>query len=333
MDQSMSTETPFELRIPVLLCGFVRYDTASQVFDAIRQARPPRFYFACDGPRNEAEKERTDKVRTLVDLVDWPCEVHTLFHERNMGTKYGMVANMDWFFKHEAEGIVLEDDILPSQSFFRFSQELLEHYRDNERVWSIIGNNLATGGVVKDPDGYWFMEHGYGAYSGWAGWRRSWERFDMDLKDWPTFSRTEKYRKYFLNADERAEADMLFRYTWDGNIPGAWDYQFDHAKIMAGAVNIIPNVNLCRNIGFGEDATHSKSLSDNRNQEHLHEARFPLKHPDAIVVDRQRNLDYFNTYVRTPAFRRLKNHLVAAMPDPVERVVMGAWRKIRRLRD
>ncbi|MEZ4739044.1 MAG: hypothetical protein R2818_06725 [Flavobacteriales bacterium] len=106
------------LRLPVMITAFKRYDTARMVMEAVRKARPPRFYFACDGPRDKAEKERTDRVRTLVELVDWPCEVHTLFHERNKGTKYGMVENMDWFFSKEGEGIVLEDDIVPDQSFF-----------------------------------------------------------------------------------------------------------------------------------------------------------------------------------------------------------------------
>jgi len=327
----MSTFTPHEpLRLPVLLTAFKRYDTARLVMEAIREARPPRLYMACDGPRNEAERERTERVRTLVELVDWPCELHTLFHEKNKGTKYGMVENMNWFFDHEPEGIVLEDDIVPAQSFFWFAQELLEKYRDDERIWAIIGNNLATGGLRTDPQGYWFMAHGYGAYSGWAGWRRSWERFDMDMKDWPEVRSQRWFKDYFLSHSERQEVTKLFEYTWNGTISGAWDYQFDYAKMKARAVNIIPNVNLCRNVGFGDDATHSVSLRDPRNQLHLHEAAWPLEHPAAITVDPQRNLAYFNTFVRTPAYRRFKNALKSLLPASLNKAITPALSRLQR---
>ena len=83
---------PAPLRTPVLLAAFSRYDTARQVMEAIRVARPPRLYFACDGPRNAEEKVRTDKVRSLVELVDWPCELHTRFrdHTLRIFEKHGM---------------------------------------------------------------------------------------------------------------------------------------------------------------------------------------------------------------------------------------------------
>lgn len=79
---------PSPLRTPVLITAFTRYETTRVVMEAVRKARPPRLYFACDGPRNEVEKIKTDRVRSLVELVDWPCELHTLFHEQNKGSKY-----------------------------------------------------------------------------------------------------------------------------------------------------------------------------------------------------------------------------------------------------
>ena len=85
---------------------------------AIRQARPPRLYFACDGPRSEEERPKCDRVRSLVELVDWPCELRTRFSDVNLGVKMGESTAMNWFWDHEEEGLVLEDDTLPAQSFF-----------------------------------------------------------------------------------------------------------------------------------------------------------------------------------------------------------------------
>lgn len=325
---------PGPLRTPVLLTAFTRYDTALAVMEAIREAKPPRFYFACDGPRNEAEKVRTDRVRTLAEMVDWPCEFHTLFRDENKGSKYGMAANFDWFFAHEPEGIILEDDIRPALSFFWFAEELLERYRTDERVWAINGNNLSTMGEEKSPDGYWLSAHGYGAYWGWAGWKRSWDRFDIDMKQWPAVRDGDGFKDFFLSSGERAEAHELFERTWDLTIPTAWDYQFDFARIQARAMNIIPNVNLCQNIGFGDGGTHTLSSEDRRNQEFLHEARFPLQHPAELAIDPARDLAYFDAYVRTPLLRRIKSTVRAWIPGSMDKAITpflsGLQRRLRR---
>lgn len=309
---------PGPLKVPVLLTAFKRYDTALRVMHAIRQARPPRLYLAVDGPRNEEERIRTDKVRSLVELVDWPCELHTLFRDENKGTKFGMAENFDWFFSQEPEGIILEDDIEPTQSFFWFAQELLEKYRDDERVWAIVGNNLEHEVSPDRASSYWPMAHGYGAYWGWAGWKRSWERTDLSMSDWPTVRDSGLLDDFFLSTGERSEAFDIFEYTWSGRIAGAWDYQFDYARIKAGAVNLIPESNLCRNLGFGTDATHSVSSKDPRNKHHLYDLVWPIQHPLRLAEDRGRQLDYFNEYVRTPNFQRLKNELKSWLPGAVE---------------
>ncbi|MBS1581991.1 MAG: nucleotide-diphospho-sugar transferase [Bacteroidetes bacterium] len=329
----MSTSSsPGPLRLPVLITAFSRYDTTREVMEAVRAARPPRLYFACDGGRNDAEREKCAQVRSLVELVDWDCQLFTLFHENNKGSKYGMAANIGWFFDHEPEGIILEDDIVPSQTFFRFAQELLEKYRDDERVWAIIGNNLMADEEPGDPSSYWYSAHGYGAYWGWASWRRSWQRFDIDMRQWPGVRDTDAFKDYYLAASERREATRLFEHTWDRNISTAWDYQFDFAKVLAGAGNIIPNVNLCRNIGFGAGGTHTVSHHDVRNKEMLHEASFPLTHPAKLEVDREKDLRYFEAFIRPSRYSRIKAGVKELLPDQLVRkvkpLVSGVQRKL-----
>ena len=110
-----SFTAPVPLTTPVLFIAFNREKPARMVMEAIRQARPPRLYFACDGPRNEEEKERCETVRALVSMVDWECELHTKFSDVNLGVMMGESTAMDWFFEHEEEGIILEDDTMPVQ--------------------------------------------------------------------------------------------------------------------------------------------------------------------------------------------------------------------------
>ena len=117
---------PAPLQTAVLFLVFNRPDTTAQVFEAIRQAKPPRLYVAADGPRvnREGEAERVARVREIATAVDWPCEVKTLFREENLGCKYAVSGGITWFFEHEEQGIILEDDCLPSQSFFWFLRNI-----------------------------------------------------------------------------------------------------------------------------------------------------------------------------------------------------------------
>ncbi len=136
---------PYPLRMPILFLVYKRPDTTRQVFEAIRKARPPRLYVAADGPKPDVpgEAEKVRQVRDIVlEGVDWDCEVKTLFRDKNLGCKYGVSGGINWFFDHEEMGIILEDDTLPSQSFFWFCEELLERYREDERVMCISAQHF-----------------------------------------------------------------------------------------------------------------------------------------------------------------------------------------------
>jgi hypothetical protein len=126
---------------PVLFLIFNRPDTTKQVFSAIQKARPPRLYVAADGPRSENPSEATscELVRSITTNVDWDCEVKTLFRDQNLGCRLAVSQAICWFFANEPEGIILEDDCLPSQSFFWFCQELLEDFRQDKQVGAICG--------------------------------------------------------------------------------------------------------------------------------------------------------------------------------------------------
>ncbi|MCB9163490.1 MAG: nucleotide-diphospho-sugar transferase [Flavobacteriales bacterium] len=326
----MNTFTPTEpLRTPVLLTAFSRYDTAAQVMESIRAARPPKLYFACDGPRNDEERVRTDKVRSLVEMVDWPCELHTRFAERNQGLKKAMIGNLDWFFEHEPEGIVLEDDTAPVLSFFWFCQELLERYRDDRRIWWILGNNLMSDPEAVPAASYYFSEHGYGAPWGWAGWRRSWRLYDGEMSAWPDVRDSDVWNSFFLSSAERREARSIFEATWSGAIK-TWDFQHDFARILHDGITIIPEHNLVRNIGFEGDGTNTVQGLDPRDVDNARETPFPLVHPTEVVVDTVRDLAYFNAFIRPPLFRRVKDSIKGILPEKVDRAITPFFSKLQK---
>ena len=309
------------LRTPVLIAAFSRYDTTRKVMEAVRVVRPERLYFACDGPRNADEKVRTDKVRSLVELVDWPCDVRTLFHEKNQGLKKAIVANLDWFFGQEPEGIVLEDDTEPIPDFFRFCEELLEHYRDDDRIWWILGNNLMAKPGAKPKASYYFSQHGYGAPWGWAGWRSSWQLYDVGMKEWPKVRNTPAWDAFFLSRSEKAEAYHVFESTWDGRIPTTWAFQHDFARILHNGITVIPEFNLVRNIGFDGSGTNTVQGLDPRDLDNVSEMPFPLVHPGSIVVDKVRDLAYFNAFIRPSFSRRFRSTVKGFLPDRLDAAI------------
>lgn len=156
-----------QLETPVLLCAFNRPDKARQVFEMIRKARPKRFYLAVDGPAHDGQKAEVGFCQGLVDLVDWSCEVHTRFAASNQGCGQGMKNAIDWFLEEEEMGIILEDDCLPSESFFPFCEELLLRYRDSSEVGSILGNNFGYEGPKERSYEFGPLFHAWG----WATWR------------------------------------------------------------------------------------------------------------------------------------------------------------------
>jgi hypothetical protein len=122
--------------VPVLFLVFNRIESTKRVFLEIGKAKPRKLFIASDGAREnkEGEKEVVKQIREyILKNINWKCEVKTRFREKNLGCKNAVADGISWFFDNVEEGIILEDDCLPSQSFFRFCQEMLEKYRDDER--------------------------------------------------------------------------------------------------------------------------------------------------------------------------------------------------------
>ncbi len=270
------------LNTPVLFIAFNRPQAAERVFGAIRLAQPPRLYFAVDGPRENPLGD-AQKIRDVYDLVmcqiDWRCEVKTLLREENLGCKQAVSSAINWFFENEEAGIILEDDCLPSQSFFWYCEELLEKYKQDYRIMNISGYNILDG-RMENPFSYYFGHIGFAW--GWATWRRAWRQFDLTMSDWPDFKAMGLHR--FPPFSETR--NMIFERTFRGEID-TWDYQWNYAVAKNNGLSAIPTRSLIKNIGFGKDATHSPENGGVRALIENNECVFPLKHPDFVFPNKK----------------------------------------------
>lgn len=297
----------FLFNTPVLLIIFNRADTTKLVFEAIRKARPPRLYVAADGPRPHvaADQQKCAEARKIVERVDWPCEVKTLFHDKNLNCGKAPSTAMSWFFENEEQGIILEDDCLPSQSFFRYCQELLGKYKDDSRVMHIGGNNF-LGGWRNDPDySYYFSRSGH--IWGWATWRRAWQTFDFDILLYTKLKQKGFFDHFFLNRLEKVYRLRKFDKTVAnrGKVDW-WDYQWDFARFSNSGLAIVPGKNLVKNLGFGEGATHTVNGSGEFNKLEAQELNFPLQHPPFIIRDIESDKKYFKRFITNVILSKLK---------------------------
>lgn len=273
-----SSTTP----VPVLFLVFNRIMVTRKAFEAIRTARPKRLYVAADGPRKECEgeQEKVEKVRKIVEQVDWNCEVRTLFRKENLGCKKAVSSAISWFFEHETEGIILEDDCVPDQSFFPFCQELLSRYRCDTRVMAISGNNFQEG-FKRTDDSYYFSR--YPHCWGWATWKRAWTMWDGDLSTWPEVRKENRLADISGGhvAFENYWSD-IFNKCYNDKID-SWAFPWTYTSMIQRGLTILPNVNLVSNIGFGPDATHTKDKNSHVSNLPAFSVKFPLKHPRHVI--------------------------------------------------
>lgn len=276
---------------PILLITFNRPDHVRQVLAEIRKQQPAQLFVCQDGARegNEIDTKRVQEVRDVIsDLVDWPCELHTLYQEKNLGCGLGPSTGITWFFEHVNRGIILEDDCLPHPDFFAYCEELLNRYENDQRISIIGGCNYNF--PLKLDASYSFMG-GHHQTWGWATWKRNWEQFDYYLAQWDSKIFNDTIKHYYTDKKQQTYWDRIYSMVKKDRMgESSWDYQFYFSCWKKRQLAICPSVNLVSNVGFGDDATHTNS-ENNDMLNRTTAAILPLAHPKDVVHDR--SLDDF----------------------------------------
>lgn len=285
---------------PVLFLIFNRPDTTRAVFARIREISPSKLYIAADAPRDGrvGEGALCAETREVVSHVDWKCDVKYLFRDENLGCKKAISSAITWFFENEERGVILEDDCLPDLSFFPFCEELLERYKDDQRVGH-IGGNCFLPGVIGNGLSYDFSSVTH--IWGWASWRRVWKNVNVDFPFWERYK--ERRKSLFCNKWEEIYFSSF--------IPDAlrhkggldpWGVFYYFSLRLQNQLSVYPSVNLVTNIGLGgAGATHTKKRSDKLFVP-SGSMSFPMKHPEYVmrngVLDRKAVFHNFFSWKR-----------------------------------
>jgi hypothetical protein len=276
-----------KIDVAVLLLFFARPEHTAKVFEQIKIARPSKLFLYQDGPREGRADDITGihECRKIVEDIDWECEVHRMYQEKNYGCDPSEYISQKWMFSYVNKGIILEDDDVPSQSFFPFCKELLDKYENDTRISMICGqNHMET--VDIDVDYFFCRKHG--PIWGWATWKRFVDLWDSQY--------------HFLEDQRSIDNLMKMGDLWDTRLrtyykhkeTGREHYEdfVSSTRIFNSMLAIIPSKNLISNIGLSKDGTHygSDIMQIPPKFRRLlymktYDYNFPLKHPMYIVND------------------------------------------------
>lgn len=310
----------------VLLILFNRPDTALHALNAIRQSESQRLYVAADGPRPEkpGEFELCQRTRDVVNKVDWACEVKTLFQDYNHGCARGVSCAITWFFEHESEGIILEDDCIPHPDFFRFSQIMLNKYRNQKNISMISGTNFLQD-IIRAEHSYYFSA--FSNVWGWASWRDRWNGF--------TLSFTEEAKEEIqstIRLQMPKKHQTLLMQNWLHEIQrgtlDSWAIPFALYNMCLNRLSIVPTQNLVSNIGFGPDATHT--VQPAQGISHLKtDGIKTLIHPDRILQNRKADRLYLDLVLCPPPtlWQRLSKFLYSILPNPIWKLLRILYKR------
>jgi hypothetical protein len=198
-----------------------------------------------------------------------------------MGFKERTISGISWVFSQVPEAIILEDDCLPSPSFFRFASELLARYRDDSKVMMIGGQN---GVFQKIPYDYSYTFARTIGIWGWATWARAWECYDQQMTDWPRLRQTNWL--FEILRDTRQARFWRKLFDTPSKMEGTWDFKWVFSVWSKGGLSVVPARNLVNNIGFGPGGVSDEMLETPWIKEiaslPLSELEFPLIHPPRV---------------------------------------------------
>lgn len=293
----------YQLNTPIVFLIFRRPDTTQRVFERIAQAKPKQLFVVADGPRTPEEAQKCQEARAIINQVNWDCEVYTHYADQNMGLRMRISSGLNWVFEQVEQAIILEDDCLPHPTFFRYCEELLEKYKDYERVMHISGDNFGYQRPTGVVDSYYFSMFAH--VWGWATWRRAWAKYDVDITSWGDSAFRETVLSRFPK-NHRA----YWRYMWNLTYHGqkkTWDYQWAYTCIAHEGLCAMPYENQITNIGMGAEGTNTKNSESSLANLYTSDIYFPLEHPTHMIHNS--DADALSTYLffrQTSLLRRLK---------------------------
>ena len=282
---------PYLVDVPVRVNIWIRPEAQKRQFEVLKKARPSIMFLISDGGRNEEEWQAIYQNRKMIDEgIDWDCEVYRIYEDKNNGL-YGMgKKGTELIWSKVDRCIFLEDDQIPTVSYFRYCAELLEKYKDDERIEAICGRNQK--GVWESATADYFFAT-KGSIWGMASWKRCYEQRD------PTFAYSkDPYVMELLKQQTINDKFMWKRIKgypknnlFENHVAGG-EFYHQLEVYSQQRLYIIPKRNMIKNIGCTNNSAHAKDLkllpraTRKLFNADIYELEFPINHPRYVIPDK-----------------------------------------------
>lgn len=315
----LDASSPQPASEPVLILAFNRPDLFQKVLTRTLLANPARLYVAVDGPR-QGSKSDVEAIGEIIKIIKSQTKtIEVLMREKNLGCKNAVATGIDWFFRSEKMGIILEEDCIPDISFFEYCSTLLNHFEDEKEVFSIAGYR---GGEDELDHARSFSFSKYPQIWGWATWARVWRDYDPNISDWPRLRKKQFLKDQPLNFKffQRVYWTARFNDVYHNRID-TWDYQLTMQALKTKGLTIIPGKNLVVNAGFDKRATHTKRPQKALNRR-TRPVGFPLLIPENIRVD-----EAYDAWLERRSFRITRSVILRPARFSLL-VAKSTWRRV-----
>jgi len=283
------------MNIPVLILAFNRPKETNILIEKLKKIKPSKLYVGQDGPREDSkdDKKLCDDVQKIFENISWNCTIKKKLNKKNLGCRESVSTAINWFFENEEKGIILEDDCIPSNSFFKFCQKMLVKYEKSNEVFVISGSNFQNNNFIGNGD-YYFSK--YAHCWGWATWKRAWKYFDNNMEFWNTLKNSTSWNNLHDNKLENKYWKKIFDKVKEKKID-SWAYVWLASVWNYTGSTITPNKNLILNIGFNKNATNTINSSElKENNFEFSELDSEIKDPYDKMINKKADEFVFNNH-------------------------------------
>jgi hypothetical protein len=210
-----------------------------------------------NGPVDQKDEFKTERTLSEVKkILKNKKNVELNVNKKNKNINLQFFDSLNYVFNKYEAAVVLEDDAIPSETFYNFCKTIINFHKKDDKVAAISGTNYLN---IKISEDYYYTKYFFPW--GWASWRRFWKSISIKKNDIQHFQNSKKYNMIFSNSVEKNYWRNIF---YDKNFDIPWDNYVFMNIIQQGKFTVIPKHNLIHNIGVGHKSSHYQSDYDTR---------------------------------------------------------------------
>jgi hypothetical protein len=241
---------------PIVFFAYNRPEHTRKSLESLAEcekAAESELYIFCDGPRTSDDRDQVEKVREVVESRQWCKKVHITKRDKNWGLANSIIQGVTEIINQAGRIIVLEDDLVLSPHFLNYMNDALEYYKNTPEVMHISGYMFPVKGNL--PETFFYRAT---SCSGWATWKRAWEKFEPDSKKLITRINTSRLRKEF-NINGSMHYYRMLREQDQGKID-SWAIRWYASVFLNHGLCLHPGKSYVNNIGHDGSGVHCASM-------------------------------------------------------------------------